>query len=138
MQYRVQGIEYRVESIPGAWCCCLGSSVFQVEAPGLKTASLDAGSGGCSLHIQNHPIRAINHQYFQVPFLWFDPRSCHKAEGVRGLGRRCSEVGFFRGLLSNGGGCSGEKGRSLGGRVWGGGGWQRWVAITVDSGLSGQ
>ena len=37
-------------NIPGAWCCCLGSSVFQVEAPGLKTASLDAGSGGCSLH----------------------------------------------------------------------------------------
>ena len=45
--------------LPGAKCCCLGSSVFHVEAPGLKTASLDMGSGGCSLHSQINTIAVI-------------------------------------------------------------------------------
>lgn len=31
------------------WCACAGSSVFQVEAPGLKMASFGIGAGGCSL-----------------------------------------------------------------------------------------
>ena len=37
------------------WCACAGSSVFQVEAPGLKMASFGIGAGGCSLQHRSRP-----------------------------------------------------------------------------------
>ena len=36
--------------------------MFQVEAPGLKTASLDMGSGGCSLQTHNK-VHKYKEQY---------------------------------------------------------------------------
>lgn len=43
------GMRHNEASIEAGLRTCLGSSVFQVEAPGLKMGALPSRSGGCSL-----------------------------------------------------------------------------------------